>query len=68
MQKAKNLKKTCLSANLSTTNPTRTDQGLHGEKVVTNCLSHGMVYQGVSTAMKIVTFLLLLVFSKNQSS
>jgi hypothetical protein len=33
---------TCPSATLSITYTTRTDQGLHGERPVTNCLSHGM--------------------------
>jgi hypothetical protein len=41
-----NLRKTCPSAILSTTNPTWTDPGanpgLHSERPVTNHLNHGM--------------------------
>jgi hypothetical protein len=38
--KPKNLEKICPSATLSTTNPTRTDPGLRGERPATNRLSH----------------------------
>jgi hypothetical protein len=44
-KKKKRRRKTCSSATVSTTNPTRIDPGMnsgfHGERLVTNCLSHG---------------------------
>jgi hypothetical protein len=36
-------RKTCPSATLSTTNPTWTDHGLHGDRPATNHLKHGTV-------------------------
>jgi hypothetical protein len=50
-------RKTCPSATLSTTNPTRIDQGtnpgLRGERPVTNRLSHGMAQHATDVLQQI---------------
>jgi hypothetical protein len=51
--KQNNSEKTYPSANLSITNPTRTDLGLHSKRLATNNLSHGMACH-----VNVVTFLL----------
>jgi hypothetical protein len=47
----KTRRRTCLSATLSTTNPTRTNPGLGGKRPATNHLSHGTTYC-ILTAVK----------------
>jgi hypothetical protein len=53
----KTRRKTCLSATLSTTNPTRIDPGgnpgLRGERPATNDLSHGTATGGVAPVYKL---------------
>jgi hypothetical protein len=48
-------RKTCPSATLYTTNPTWIDLGLRGERLATNCLSHGMAFKGSLIGRRIHT-------------